>query len=597
MAEETGARRAGGAESGQGSGAMLREMRKRAQSGQPLWLPDLRAAFEEADGAQLVLRLESFDGKTRDFVHTLPRWTDDAERALVRDYLCASVYNALSVCGGYRMTIFLNPAEREAAALADELPALFQLDAPRRRGLGKVISIAGRMARAFGREPFCFERRDIRDYAPLPVPPEPDALPAERLRTLCGEGEKRNLVGVDVGGTDIKLAASAGGRLLAVREYDWNPSVFTAAEQLLAPILLLTRLMRACIAAEGLAADDPLRARLARALGKDASDAETEAAVREAEARLDTDVLDAVGVSFPDIVLYDRIVGGETPKTEGLRRAAGEGYEAEFARLSALRERLLSLCRGEGRCRIVNDGNMAAFTAALELACGDGAESVAQGVVAHSLGTDLGTGWLDARGEIPQLPLELYDVWLDLGSAPAAALPPEDLRAVRNENSGLPGARRYMGQAAAYRLAWELDPKLLDGFTEERGGVLRLRAEPEDLRKPCLEHLMRRAAAGEPAAEEIFRRIGRHLAVVSREMEYLLEPETDARWLFGRFVKSERCFALLREGFANGAPGLRLENGGEGLAETPLMRQLAERRDVTVAQFAQAVGALYFALT
>jgi hypothetical protein len=44
-------------------------------------------------------------------------------------------------------------------------------------------------------------------------------------------------------------------------------------------------------------------------------------------------------------------------------------------------------------------------------------------------------------------------------------------------------------------------------------------------------------------------------------------------------------------------PRLRLENGGEELAETPLMRALAAREDVTVAQFAQAVGAIFFALT
>ena len=217
-------------------------------------------------------------------------------------------------------------------------------------------------------------------------------------------------------------------------------------------------------------------------------------------------------------------------------------------------------------------------------------------MIAHSLGTDLGTGWLDERGEIPQLPLELYDLWLDLGSFPAAALPPEDLRSTRNENSGLPGARRYLGQSAAFRLAWERKPALLQGFTEERDGLLRIVTEPDDLRKPCLEHLMRCAAEGDSDAEEIFRRIGRHLAVVGREFDYLLHPAAQSRLLYGRFVKNERCFALLREGFAEGMPGLDLVNGGEGLANTPLMRALEARSDVTVAQFAQAVGAVYYAL-
>ena len=83
---------------------------------------------------------------------------------------------------------------------------------------------------------------------------------------------------------------------------------------------------------------------------------------------------------------------------------------------------------------------------------------MAAGVIAHSLGTDLGTGWLLPDGTIPPIPLEMYDLLLDLGSFPAAALPTEDLRSTRNENSGMAGLRRYLGQAAAYRLAWELEP-------------------------------------------------------------------------------------------------------------------------------------------
>ena len=571
---------------------MLKELLKQAHAGQPLWLPDVREAFAGSeDGTQLVLRLKSFDGKTRDFEHRLPRWQDDAERTLVRDYLCATIYNTMAVCGGCKMDFFVDLNEEESIALLREVEHGFQITASERRGLGKVVNIANRMGKAFGERRFSFTICDIADYS-IESEKDDGRLPlADTLRGLRREAERANCVGVDVGGTDIKLAASKYGRLVAVKEYDWNPAAYSTVAQIIEPILLLTRLMRACIAADG--ADEAL----VRALRKDATDAEMAETVAAAEARFDANVLDAVGVSFPDIVLRDRIVGGETPKTDGVRRNPDVDYEAEFARLGALKDRLLPLCRGEGRCHIANDGNIAAFTAAMELACGGASDAVARGVVAHSLGTDLGTGWLNASGEVPQLPLELYDAWVDLGSLSAAALSPEDLRSTRSENSGLPGARRYLGQAAAYRLAYALDPRLLDGFTEETDGVLRIRTQPEDLRKPCLEHLMQKASEGEGSAGEIFRQIGRHLAIVSREMEYLLQPETDTRFLYGRFVKAERCFALLREGCAETAPHIRLENGGEDLANTPLMRRLAEREDVTVAQFAQAVGSIYFALT
>ena len=215
-------------------------------------------------------------------------------------------------------------------------------------------------------------------------------------------------------------------------------------------------------------------------------------------------------------------------------------------------------------------------------------------VIAHALGTDFGVGYLDSDGSIPEMPVELYDFLLDLGSFPQRQLPPEDLRSTRNENSGLPGARRYLGQAAAFRLAYDADPALLEGFIEERNGILAIRQTPEDMRKPCLAHLMEQAAAGNGAAQSVFRQIGRNVGQISREMRFLMRPRTDVRYLFGRFVKHPACFRLLQEGCREIVPDLRLEAADEELTCTALMRQLPSH-GVTVAQFGQAIGAMYYA--
>ena len=69
-----------------------------------------------------------------------------------------------------------------------------------------------------------------------------------------------------------------------------------------------------------------------------------------------------------------------------------------------------------------------------------------------------------------------------------------------------------------------------------------------------------------------------------------------SRSVFGRFVKSRRCFELMQEGFGGVIRDIELRAAGESMACTPLMRQLAARRDVTVAQFAQAVSAIYFSM-
>lgn len=574
---------------------MLSQMLERARAGESLWLPELREAFAAADDARvLVLRLYRLDGGVRDEKLFLPRWENPAERQLVLDYLKACVYNLLSVWSGEGVCFYCEPEDGELRALLAELETA--MHAP---GFEKPLRIAARLCRAPGRGPFRMETAPLAAWAPAPREEAPAGTDlAARLRGSCRRAEGMALCGIDVGGTDIKLAAALNGRLVCVKEYDWNPAESRTAEELLAPILRLARLMAACLAAERRDAPEALRARLRAALRRDAGDGEMENAVLAAEGAFASrlPLLDGVGVSFPDVVIGDRILGGETPKTKGMRENAALDYEAEFVRVGALKEQLETLCRPGGRVRITNDGNMAAYTAAVELAHGDAPDGIAGGVIAHSLGTDLGTGWLRADGRIPALPLELYDLLLDLGDFPGAAFPAADLRSTRNENSGLPGLRRYLGQAAAYRLAFEQNPALLEGFARQEGELLVIPTAPEDLRKPCLERLMELAAAGDGDAEEVFCRIGEHLALAVGEMDFLLSPGPRERFLFGRFVKSEACFRLLCEGFARRAPEHRLVAADENLACTPLMRQLARRQDVTVAQFGQAVGALYFAL-
>ena len=84
------------------------------------------------------------------------------------------------------------------------------------------------------------------------------------------------------------------------------------------------------------------------------------------------------------------------------------------------------------------------------------------------------------------------------------------------------------------------------------------------------------------------------MAVTWRVTEDMLAPRTKARILFGRFIKRERCFARIQEGAA-AKYGVSLTAANDDLAYTPIMRELEADPDHTVAQFAQAVGAAYFA--
>ena len=527
---------------------MIKDLLKSAERGEPLWLPDLRRRFENEDGARrAVIRLWGSESSPRDWELLFPHTGGEEEGRFLLRYAAANVYNILSAFSGREVQIFCDEELRE---LLSPLPALFETSS----GFGKVRNIARRIHGAFQ-----IRFLPLRDYTPAAAAETAGAPDlAETLRTCCAEAEKKNCVGVDIGGSDIKLAASVKGRLLYTKEYNWNPASSPTADGIIEPILSLIREARERIKQEGA-------------------------------------LLNAVGISFPDIVINDRIVGGETPKTRAMRENTGLDYEKEFSKLRELRRFVLPLCAPGGKVRLSNDGNMAAFAAAVELAEGGAEEQLCGGLIAHSLGTDLGTGWLCADGRIPDYPLELYDLLLDLGDIPSAALPPEDLRSTRNENSGMNGVRRYLGQAAAYRLAWKYDPKLLERFASVSNGSLVIPVSPEDLRKPCLEHLMRFAEHGEPNAEKVFRTIGENLSVVTREMKWLFGELPPRRFLFGRFVKSRRCFELLREGFEKGCTDVELIVADEDLANSPLMKQLSRKPNVSLAQFAQAIGAIYFA--
>ena len=567
---------------------------KALERGESLWIDQLRQEFERLEEPiKTVLRLCLPDGSLRELPLPLPRVEGEREQELCFDYLSASVFNLLSAYGGRWLEIYTEKDSHLICALLPRLEERFMLREKQRSGYGKCINVADRISTAFGGERFELRIKDIAGYAPIAEKAAESAENlGESLKSCAAKAEGLCCCGVDVGGTDVKLALSVNGELVSVKEFDWNPAESPVAEGYTEPIVLLSRLMRARAAAKG-----ELAERLEKLMEKDAPLELIEKTVNEAEAALgeSINVLDALGLSFPDVVIENRIVGGETPKTKGMRENTALDYEKEFLKIGLLKERLEELCKAPGCVHITNDGNMAAFTAAMELAM-ERPEEIGQGVIAHSLGTDFGSGWLDEDGKIPPLALEMYDFLLDLGSRGKQSYELEDLRSVRNENSTLPGARRYLGQAGVFRMAYERKAQLLDGFTQWRGDTLVVPTAPGDLRKPCLEKLMQLAAGGEEDAEQVFVDVGRNLGHMCLEIDRMLKPKSRVRYLFGRFVKNSRCFELICRGCGEIIPGLELKAADDALALTPLMKQLARRTDVTVAQFAQAVGAVYYAL-
>ena len=555
--------------------SLLSGFTQAAARGDYVWIGEVRRAFsEEASVHSLVLRLN----EQKDYVFHIPTWESAEERQFAFDYLSASIFNILSIYSASTLTLYCE--EGESTELAED--CLVRLSS--RPGYNKPMKIARRLS---GKRP-TLAIQSLKKYVPLPSVPKPTANDsAKRIKAAVECVEHGTYCGIDVGGTDIKLAASLNGKLVAVKEYDWNPSLSPNAVGIKAPVLLLEKLMAACVlnAMHGNMID------LTAALDKDADGETMLAAIELVEERYGSlPIFDALGLSYPDIVIHDRIMGGETPKTVGIRNNPAVDYEQELIELSKLTEELKAYAK---TVHAVNDGPMAAFSAFSEM--NYGGLSAGEAMIAHSLGTDLGTGWIDDSGKVPAIPLECYDMLVDLGSTEMKKLPPDDLRSLRNENSGMAGARRYLGQAAVYRLMYLAAPERIADYVEEHNGLPAIISKPADQRKACLAHIMELAANGDRTAQNAFRQIGVNLARITEEIEFITHPGTDKRFLFGRFIKNATCFDKICEGFYSVLPEIRLVAADDDMALTPLMRQLAGRDDVTVAQFAQAVSAIYYA--
>ncbi|MCD8352274.1 MAG: hypothetical protein LUC93_16855 [Planctomycetaceae bacterium] len=589
-----------------------------ARSGEPVYITDVRRGFAALDKTKsftLDLALQRLDGGLRVFPLRLPFFAEAGEdkRRFVIDYFMAEAYNMLSSLGGRTLTLHCSAEFAEGAILFDSFMQGFGVDLPtsRRTGYGKCLNVIDRMLPALFPNASAKDRRFRVEMSSEPVPDSPLPLSTggdvvevftRAARDTCG----KTLLGIDIGGTDIKLVLARDGRIVCCKEYDWYPAGMSTVEEFVTPVITLVKLL-AWTGKADCAGDAALANHFHTALGKDATVDAMQAAVDAAEAMYGSCnfLFDGIGMSFPDVVVANKIVGGETLKTRGMRDAWGEKYDKEFEKLTHLDDVLRPFVKKDGVVGIINDGPMAAFTAGVEAAVSS-PDDVQSGVFAHTLGTELGTGWVTETGAFPDIPLEVYNFIIDLGSYPERKFEPDDVRSLNNFNTRLPGTlQKYTSQTGVFRLALKYlphsRPDILaslreKGFIVERGGGLYVPTAPRDMRKPFLEYMMELTEQeNDPDLDQIFEQIGVALAVTGLEVDYLLTPAARRRTLFGRLVKRAACFERMRRGALSYDQDADLAVADETIAETPLMRELGASTEYTVAQFAQAVGAVYFA--
>lgn len=594
----------------------------------------LLSLLEEGQQRYFPIRIPLFGKNVNENVNENEN-EKEKETEFIREYIRAELYNILSSLGGKRMDIFIDDSSEELRRLAEDLNRVFSIDCARkdRSGYGRAVNVIDRMLETLapGEKGFRFYVNSLNKMPAIGVSDSASTSAADIAIDTAASGKEnakkheiyesvtRNMegklfCGIDVGGTDIKIVLVIDGSAACYKEYDWFPAQFTSSMQLVEPICLIVRLMRAKASLD-IAVETPgkaaLEAKMAEALDISASGQLMTKVCDEVEKYLNGSLaeIDGVGMCFPDVVVRNKIVGGEVYKTRGIRNNPDINYEDDFIQLTNLNDRIHELIKKDGKVLIINDGPMASFTAAVEIAASENPELIRDGVFAHTLGTELGTGWVTEKGSIPDIPLEVYNFIIDLGSYNEKKYAPDELRSINNFNTKLPGTlQKYTSQSGVFRLAMKYFPKerpdlfqeLLDkGFVTEKNvngesGYF-VPTEPKDLRKPFLEHMMSLPEReSDEVNERIWKEIGEFLAVTWIETKKILNPQADSRILFGRLVKRKRCFELMCEGAKNIKHDIQFEAADSAMANTVLMKQLEADPHFTVAQFAQAIGAVYF---
>ncbi|MFO7612058.1 MAG: hypothetical protein R6W99_06200, partial [Clostridia bacterium] len=327
---------------------MLRGMIETAKKGGNVFVTDVREAFKSA-GAKNESILVELDlikkGDTRYFELFVPATAGmgGGEAKFIGSYIKAEIYNMLSSLGGRALTVYFNTSDAVLDEIFSGIRQDFCMDMPLsdRTGYGNCMNVIDRMIRAIhgGDEKFRYVLKDNCERPSSWPDYSEDTTESDMLGRVTENLEGKLLCGIDIGGTDIKVAMAGDGRISCFKEYDWNPKAFSIPEQLIGPILYLARLARAYYSLEkaGEMENMPgLAKMMAGAMDRNASTKEIIEAVEIAEEALGERIIkiDAIGLSFPDVVVRDKIVGGETTKTRGMKLNPDIDYEKEFAKIT-----------------------------------------------------------------------------------------------------------------------------------------------------------------------------------------------------------------------------------------------------------------------
>lgn len=580
----------------------------------PLFLSELQERISRLPaGERQEIRLLVWVNKEQEYrklCFEMPKGeTLQGERELYRRYLLAMMNNLLVSFGGAGLELYFDETDQELKSLTEEAVAEFQADSPRndRKSYGVYLNYINRMNVFLGLGRFAFQMKDLSAWPKLDPEkeyriyvPQKEEEELKLLKRTATELEGRCICSLDVGGNSIKGAVVKDGRALVLKEYQWYPTGCRTAQEMNAPMLLMVRFLSACT---GLMERDGNLAAAEAAFAKNVPYgqllAETEALERSGICTKGR--FDAIVIGFPDIVVHNKIAGGESFKHQGMKNNPDTDYEVEFFKTSDLDELAAPYAKEGAPVVVLNDGNAASYITSVEQTFAPESFIDENGMFCCTIGTEMGTGFISRGGTIQHIPLEGFQHVIDLGNEEYQKYPPADLRSVNSTNTGIPGVvQKYISQMGLFRMAltalWESKDPLFEKLQEM--GLIAYDAgadtlysvlEPEDRRGTLTRFLISQLSEGCPAVEEAFRMMGKAMGILI-DQDRLIFPEiTTRRLLSGGIIADDRAFALMREGLRAYNPSYDVMRLDEETMYSPLLRSMTpEQRSFNV-----AIGSAY----
>ena len=580
----------------------------------PLFLSELQERISRLPaGERQEIRLLVWVNKEQEYrklCFEMPKGeTLQGERELYRRYLLAMMNNLLVSFGGAGLELYFDETDQELKSLAEEAVAEFQADSPRndRKSYGVYLNYINRMNVFLGLGRFAFQLKDLSAWPKLDPEkeyriyvPQKEEEELKLLKRTATELEGRCICSLDVGGNSIKGAVVKDGRALVLKEYQWYPTGCRTAQEMNDPMLLMVRFLSACT---GLMERDGNLAAAEAAFAKNVPYgqllAETEALERSGICTKGR--FDAIVIGFPDIVVHNKIAGGESFKHQGMKNNPDTDYEVEFFKTSDLDELAAPYAKEGAPVVVLNDGNAASYITSVEQTFAPESFIDENGMFCCTIGTEMGTGFISRGGTIQHIPLEGFQHVIDLGNEEYQKYPPADLRSVNSTNTGIPGVvQKYISQMGLFRMAltalWESKDPLFEKLQEmcliaynAGADTLYSVLEPEDRRGTLTRFLVSQLSEGCPAVEEAFRMMGKAMGILI-DQDRLIFPEiTTRRLLSGGIIADDRAFALMREGLRAYNPSYDVMRLDEETMYSPLLRSMTpEQRSFNV-----AIGSAY----